>query len=143
MKQFNERLAVWITKHVSTMWAAYFFAILALIALPQAVHDTFPTGGFDPLPLITWVSQCFLQLVLLAIIMVGQDVMTRHHEQAHKDRAKHGENVGIILQKVDKVEASQQKLIEWMGVLLRSEILRRDKEAKGGQPRRQLRQGVE
>ena len=64
---FNGWLAVKITDVVGTMWCAYAFAGLALISLPAAVR-----GGTAPL--IAWIAQTFLQLVLLSIIMVGQKV---------------------------------------------------------------------
>ena len=64
---FNGRLAVFITKSVSTMWCAYIFAAVALISLPEAIR-----GGTAPL--VAWVAQTFLQLVLLSVIMVGQKV---------------------------------------------------------------------
>jgi len=63
----NGRIAVLITKAVSTMWCAYLFAILALISLPAAI-----AGGTAAL--ISWIAQTFLQLVLLSVIMVGQKV---------------------------------------------------------------------
>ena len=63
---FNRRLAEKITGAVSTMWCAYIFAAIALISLPAALR----TG--DPLIIVAWVAQTFLQLVLLSIIMVGQ-----------------------------------------------------------------------
>ncbi len=64
---FNGWLAVKITNGVATMWCAYAFTILALISLPEAI-----SGGTAPL--IAWIAQTFLQLVLLSIIMVGQKV---------------------------------------------------------------------
>ena len=64
---FNGWLAVRITNVVGTMWCAYAFAGLALISLPAAIR-----GGTAPL--IAWIAQTFLQLVLLSIIMVGQKV---------------------------------------------------------------------
>jgi len=64
---FNDRLALRITNVVGTMWCAYAFAGLALISLPAAIR-----GGTAPL--IAWIAQTFLQLVLLSIIMVGQKV---------------------------------------------------------------------
>ncbi len=67
---FNGRLAVLITKTVGSMWCAYAFAALALISLPEAIH----LGTFA---LITWISQTFLQLVLLSVIMVGQQVLAK------------------------------------------------------------------
>jgi len=64
---FNGRLAVFITNSVSTMWCAYIFALIAFISLPSAIR-----GGTAPL--VSWVAQTFLQLVLLSVIMVGQKV---------------------------------------------------------------------
>jgi hypothetical protein len=64
---FNGRLAILITNTVGTMWCAYLFAILALLSLPDAIR-----GGLAPL--IAWIAQTFLQLVLLSVIMVGQKV---------------------------------------------------------------------
>jgi len=64
---FNGRLAILITNAVGTMWCAYVFAALALVSLPEAIR-----GGTAPL--IAWIAQTFLQLVLLSVIMVGQKV---------------------------------------------------------------------
>jgi hypothetical protein len=64
---FNGRVAILITNMVGTMWCAYAFAALALISLPEAIR-----GGTAPL--IAWIAQTFLQLVLLSVIMVGQKV---------------------------------------------------------------------
>jgi DNA integrity scanning protein DisA with diadenylate cyclase activity len=63
---FNRRIAEKITSVVSTMWAAYLFAAIALISLPSALNSG------DTLTIVDWVAQTFLQLVLLSIIMVGQ-----------------------------------------------------------------------
>jgi hypothetical protein len=71
--RFNSRLAVIITRAVGTMWAAYVFVLLALVSFPQAL-DAFRRG--DTLVGITWLSQSFLQLVLLPIIIVGQNVIS-------------------------------------------------------------------
>jgi predicted DNA repair protein MutK len=67
---FNGRFALLLTTAVGTMWCAYLFAILALVALPDALG-----GGL--LPLIQWVSQTFIQLVMLSVIMVGQNILSR------------------------------------------------------------------
>ena len=63
----NGRIAIVITNTVGTMWCAYAFAALALVSLPEAIK-----GGTAPL--IAWIAQTFLQLVLLSVIMVGQKV---------------------------------------------------------------------
>jgi uncharacterized membrane protein len=80
--RFNERLAVRITRIVGTMWCAYAFAGLALISLPAAIR-----GGTATL--ISWIAQTFLQLVLLSIIMVGQNIAAkksdRQLEQTYRD----------------------------------------------------------
>ena len=66
----NGRIALLLTTVVGTMWCAYAFALLALVALPSAMG-----GGL--LPLIQWVSQTFIQLVMLSVIMVGQNILGR------------------------------------------------------------------
>jgi hypothetical protein len=80
--RFNNWLAVKITNVVGTMWCAYAFAALALISLPAAIH-----GGVATL--ISWIAQTFLQLVLLSIIMVGQNVAStksdRQLAQTYRD----------------------------------------------------------
>ena len=64
----NTRLAVGITRVVGSMWCAYLFGLLALISLPAAI------SSHDPIIIIAWIAQTFLQLVLLPIIIVGQNV---------------------------------------------------------------------
>ena len=80
--RFNNWLATSITNIVGTMWCAYAFAGLALISLPAAIR-----GGTATL--ISWIAQTFLQLVLLSIIMVGQNIAAkksdRQLEQTYKD----------------------------------------------------------
>jgi len=73
---FNTRLAVGLTGRVGTMWTAYSFAVLAIIGLFAIL------GLLSPLvvALVGWVSQTFIQLVLLPIIMVGQNVLGRKAE---------------------------------------------------------------
>ncbi len=70
---FNDWLALQITHRVGTMWAAYIFAALALTSLPQAIE-----GGVASM--VTWVAQTFLQLVLLSVIIAGQNLQGRASE---------------------------------------------------------------
>jgi hypothetical protein len=67
--RFNAALAVKITQGVGTMWCAYAFAALALVSLPSAIRSG------SAVTLVSWISQTFLQLVLLSIIIVGQNVL--------------------------------------------------------------------
>ena len=72
---FNANLAARITSGVATMWCAYAFALIALISLPAALKSG------DLITIVSWVAQTFLQLVLLSIIMVGQNVASASVEQ--------------------------------------------------------------
>jgi hypothetical protein len=76
-------LAVKITAIVGTMICAYLFTILALISLPSALN----TGQL--IIIIAWIAQTFLQLVLLPIIIVGQNVQAaaadKRAEQTYED----------------------------------------------------------
>src|SRR5260370_825325 len=73
---FNTQIAVWLTEHVGTMWTAYAFAVLAIIGLFAIL------GLLSPIVvlLISWVSQTFLQLVLLPVIMVAHNALGRKSE---------------------------------------------------------------
>ena len=67
--RFNQWFAVKVTTGVGTMWCAYAFAALALVSLPSAI------ASGSAVTLVSWISQTFLQLVLLSVIIVGQNVL--------------------------------------------------------------------
>lgn len=89
ISKFNTALALKITNGVGSMWSAYVFGLLSLLSLPAILvlvspglrHD-FPHWiiAASLITLIAWISQNFLQLVLLPIIMVGQNVIQGHQE---------------------------------------------------------------
>jgi hypothetical protein len=64
----NSWLAQKVTAAVGTMWVAYLFLILTLVSLPAAL------ASGDKIIIVGWIAQTFLQLVLLPIIIVGQNV---------------------------------------------------------------------
>ena len=64
----NNRIGLRITKSVGTMWAAYVFAALSLVSLPAAI------ASGNELVIVAWIAQTFLQLVLLPVIIVGQNI---------------------------------------------------------------------
>jgi hypothetical protein len=66
---FNAKFAVLVTRLVGTMWCAYLFTVIALLGLSPALKP----GGEG---LVAWIAQTFIQLVLLSIIMVGQNVQS-------------------------------------------------------------------
>ena len=84
--RINASLAVLITRLVGSMWCAYLFAAFDLLSLPAAIR-----GGIQPI--VSWVAQTFLQLVLLSIIMVGQNVQARAADKRAEDTYKDAEAV--------------------------------------------------
>jgi len=112
----NGRIALVLTGAVGTMWCACVFAGLALIVVPQAVR-----GGL--LTFVQWVSQTFIQLVMLSVIMVGQNVLgiasdrraemtyrdaeaTFHEAQQIQDHLKAQDDaINTILERLEKLEA--------------------------------------
>ncbi len=81
--RFNSWLAVKVTTGVGTMWCAYAFAAVALVSLPSAI------SSHSAVTLVSWVSQTFLQLVLLSVIIVGQNELAaaadKRAEATHSD----------------------------------------------------------
>jgi hypothetical protein len=67
INRFNTRVALLVTQVVGSMWCAYAFALFDLISLPDAIRS-------GTAAIVSWVAQTFLQLVLLSVIMVGQNV---------------------------------------------------------------------
>jgi hypothetical protein len=67
----NGKIALALTTIVGTMWCAYAFSVLAFFALPSAISSG------SVLQLIQWLSQTFIQLVMLSVIMVGQNILSR------------------------------------------------------------------
>lgn len=92
--RFNDWLAVKITNVVGTMWCAYAFAALALISLPEAIN-----GGIAPL--VAWIAQTFLQLVLLSIIMVGQNIAS---EKSDRQLAQTYRDAEALLKISDEIQ---------------------------------------
>lgn len=116
----NGRIALALTGAVGTMWCAYAFAILALVVLPEAI-----AGGL--LPFVQWVSQTFIQLVMLSVIVVGQNILGRasdkralmtyqdaeatfhEAEQIQAHLATQDAAINTLLDKVEKLEAAASR----------------------------------
>jgi len=87
----NAKIAVFLTNIVGSMWCAYVFAIIAFIGLRPALKP----GGEG---IIAWIAQTFLQLVLLSVIMVGQNVQS----EASDVRSQHTyDDAVLILDRLD------------------------------------------
>jgi len=84
--RFNAHFGLKITLIVGTMWCAYVFSILAFFALPSAIKQ----GTYF---IIVWLSSSFLQLVLLPIIIVGQNIQAAAADKRAEDTYKDAEAV--------------------------------------------------
>ncbi|GAC1435930.1 MAG: hypothetical protein NVSMB6_32370 [Burkholderiaceae bacterium] len=104
IQRFNAFLAVKITGAVGTMWCAYLFGVLALISLPEAIR-----GGTAPL--IAWIAQTFLQLVLLSIIIVGQKVDGAASDKRAKETYDDAEAVLHEAMQIQAHLAAQDKVL--------------------------------
>lgn len=104
--KFNTFIAVNITQIVGSMWCAYIFALLTLISLPAAI------ASHDPIVIVSWVAQTFLQLVLLPIIIVGQNVQAA----ASDERAKHDHEtlnaIHTLTSEIYRINEQQTKILD-------------------------------
>jgi len=69
-----DKIAIFITKVVGTMWCAIAFTLIALIGLPDAISG----GKYE---FINWLTQTLLQLVLFSVVIVGQNLQSRHSQR--------------------------------------------------------------
>jgi hypothetical protein len=122
ISRFNQKIAAKITDAVSTMWAAYLFAGISLISLPAAIR----TG--DSLVIVAWVAQTFLQLVLLSIIMVGQDQSAK--EVAQKINETHSASLGEFEMAKEARKIADLELAELKEITRDIQRLIRDIEGK-------------
>ena len=103
--RFNSRFGLAITLAVGTMWAAYVFACIALISLPDNIHST--------QNLILWISSSFLQLILLPVIIVGQNIQAKASDKRAEDTYN---DADAVLHEVTQIqahlEAQDQKILD-------------------------------
>ena len=104
--RFNTWLAVKVTNGVGTMWCAYAFAALALISLPAAI-----TSG-NPVLIVSWISQTFLQLVLLSIIIVGQNVLAAAADKRAEATYEDADAVLHTALQIERHLEEQDRMIE-------------------------------
>ena len=106
-QRFNKRVAIRVTKMVGSMTCAWAFCLLALCSLPAVLsafsvfHSTFPNWLIKTsvIALVAWVAQTFVQLVLLSVIMVGQDVQGKASDARS---AKMFEDTELIVDRLDE-----------------------------------------
>jgi Na+-transporting NADH:ubiquinone oxidoreductase subunit NqrB len=114
--RFNTWLAVKITKSVGTMWAAYVFTAIAVGgAVAVITNNAFWTA------VSVLISQTFLQLVLLPIIIVGQNVISASQDARAEANhltltALHAMNVRQLemLEQQRRILDQQHKILEML-----------------------------
>ncbi len=102
--RMNARFGLRVTLIVGTMWAAYLFTIIALFALPSAIHQ----GVYY---VIVWLSSSFLQLVLLPVIIVGQNIQAAAADKRSEETYKDAEAVLKESEEIQKHLLAQDEAI--------------------------------
>ena len=104
--RFNTWLAVTVTKSVGTMWAAYAFTVIAIGGgVAVLTQNAFLTA------LSVLISQTFLQLVLLPIIIVGQNVISEAQDaRAEADHLTLSTLHAINVQQLEILKQSREML---------------------------------
>ncbi len=114
---FQDKLALHITTAIGTMYAVYFFAVaLAGWMLWQGAISHHP---FDPYPFAFLLFMGnIVQLLLMPLIMVGQNIQGQHAEirtdEEYKTTLTSFKDIEQILQHLD---AQDQELLRQTGLL--------------------------
>jgi uncharacterized membrane protein len=119
-----ERLAVWTTRHVGSM--GFFFIILGWSVVWLLWNSLMPKAArFDPFPaFVLWLFiSNMIQILLMPLIMVGQNLQGRHAEaRAESDfevnvkAEREIENILLHLEaQADKIERILEALRERKG----------------------------
>ncbi|HEX7140538.1 MAG TPA: hypothetical protein VF219_21990 [Vicinamibacterales bacterium] len=128
--QFNTWLAVTVTKSVGTMWAAYLFTLIAIGGgVAVITQNAFLTA------LSVLISQTFLQLVLLPIIIVGQNVISEAQDaRAEADHLTLTTLHAINVQQLEILRQSREMLTRQHEILdaLQKQTLGASSPGKGG-----------
>ena len=106
MGLFNTWVAVKVTKSVGSMWCAYVFALIALISLPSAISSG------NSIIIVGWIAQTFLQLVLLPIIIVGQNVQAAASDARAESDHETLLSIHTLTSEVHMIQEQQSKILE-------------------------------
>jgi hypothetical protein len=103
---FNGKVGLIITTVVGTMWCAYVFSGLALVSLRAALQS------HDLVTIVGWVSQTFIQLVLLPIIIVGQNIQGRTSDRRGEQTFKDAEAILHECMQLQEHLAAQDQVLD-------------------------------
>ncbi len=125
--RMNARFGLKITMVVGTMWCAYAFTIIALFALPSAIKQ----GTYF---VVVWLSSSFLQLVLLPIIIVGQNIQATAADKRSEDTYKDAEAVLKEAEEIQKHLLAQDQAISDIVDRLEKMMSHEEDKAPGNKP---------
>jgi len=101
----SQKIALFITNHIGTIEFAIFCVILASI----------PLVWKSTMTVILYISSGYLQLVFLPLIMVGQNLQSRHSEKrAEADyelNVKNDQQIKSILEKLEKQDEMIKEIL--------------------------------
>jgi hypothetical protein len=103
----NGRLALWITDNVGTMWCAYLFAVIGITGIIASVSN-----NTTLVLIVASVSGYFLQLVLLPIIIVGQNLQSAAADQRAERTFKDAEAILSECIQLQQHLAAQDKVLD-------------------------------
>jgi hypothetical protein len=109
----NGKIGLMITTLVGTMICAYVFGIIALVSLPSAITSHNLTI------IIAWVSSNFLQLVLLPVIIVGQNLQAKASDRRAENTYKDAEAVLHEAMEIQKHLAAQDVVLSGLAATAR------------------------
>ena len=98
---FNQKIATWLSDGVGTMVCAYLFAALALVGFP-GLHATL-------MQFVQWLSQTFIQLVMLSVLAVSQKVI-EHKQELQADEE---------YERIQKIYADAEMMIKQNNELIK------------------------
>jgi hypothetical protein len=113
--RLNAKIGLKVTTVIGTMWAAYLFTMIALVGLPGVIQKG------DIVTIVIWLSSSLLQLVLLPIIIVGQNIQAKAADA--RSEATYNDAAAILQQAIeiqahlvnqDKQLASQEATLSKM-----------------------------
>lgn len=100
-----DKIALFITERVGTM--GFFFACVILVTVPLFVPKT--------MPVVQYISSGYLQLILLPLILVGQNLQGRHAQlRAESDfetNVKAEKEIETILLHLEKQDQTMLEIL--------------------------------
>lgn len=118
--KFQDRIALIVTRCVGSMYAVYIFVLFILGWIIYQLNDPKP---LDPFPFIflLFIGNV-VQLLLMPLIMVGQNLQGKHAERRAEEEYKTTETIYKDIEKIfihlDKQDKEIQKQTELLNQLL-------------------------